>query len=224
VSWIQTASGRRFDLAAPQSAMVDFDIDVPDALARIARFTGHIGAGPYSVAQHSVHCCGVALAETGDPLAAAYALLHDAKEFAIGDWSTPLKQAIRAVSARGTSGEDDADVATRHVIWTLDTLEHGVDVAVHEAAGLPLPNAHYRAIVKDIDYRMLHAERRQLLDTKLRPSQAWWYDGTPGEPRPIRSLGALGVWPWPYAADRFRTRFRDILPKARQMLAQRGAA
>lgn len=222
MSWIQTASGRRFDLAAPQSAMVDFDTDVPDALARIARFTGHIGAGPYSVAQHSVHCCDVVLAETGDPLAAAYALLHDAHEAYIGDWSTPLKQAIATTSTRGAGMTDG--LLNDHVRWTLDALEHGVVEAVHAAAGLPLPGHLHKTIVKDIDYRMLHAERRQLLDTKLRPSQAWWYDGTPEQPRPIRSLGALGVWPWPYAADRFRTRFRDILPKARQMLARRGAA
>jgi hypothetical protein len=219
VSWIQTASGRRFDLAAPEAAMVDFDTDVPDALARIARFTGHIGSGPYSVAQHSVHCCDVVLAETGDPLAAAYALLHDAHEAYIGDWSTPLKQAISTV-------ERGCDVLQHfgHVEQTLKRLEDRVIEAVHAAAGLPLPGHLHKTIVKDIDYRMLHAERRQLLDTKLRPSQAWWYDGTPEQPRPIRSLGALGVWPWPYAADRFRTRFRDILPKARHMLAQRGAA
>ena len=219
MSWIQTASGRRFDLAAPQSAMVDFDTDVPDALARLARFTGHIGAGPYSVAQHSVHCCDVVLTETGDPLAAAYALLHDAHEAYIGDWSTPLKQAISAV-------ERECGVWQRfgHVEETLKRLEDRVVEVVHAAAGLPLPGHGHKTIVKDIDYRMLHAERRQLLDTKMRPSQAWWYDGTPGEPRPIRSLGGLSVWPWPYAADRFRTRFREVLPKARQMLAQRGAA
>lgn len=220
MSWIQTASGRRFDLATPQSAMVDFDTDVPDALARIARFTGHIGGGPYSVAQHSVHCCDVVLAETGDPLAAAYALLHDAHEAYIGDWSTPLKHAISATA----DAIDETGATRRTVESTLAVMERRVVSAILGAAGLPEPGYGHRSIVKDIDYRMLHAERRQLLDTKLRPSQAWWYDGTPEQPRPIRSLGALGVWPWPYAADRFRTRFRDILPKARQMLAQRGAA
>lgn len=218
MSWIQTASGRRFHLATPQASMVDFEIDVPDALARIARFTGHIGAGPYSVAQHSVHCCDVVLAETGDPVAAAYALLHDAHEAYIGDWSTPLKQAISVLESDlcGSKGGGAEK--------TLKRLEDGIVAVVHAAAGLPLPGHLHKTIVKDIDYRMLHAERRQLLDTKLRPSQAWWYDGTPEQPRPIRSLGALGVWPWPYAADRFRTRFRDILPKARQMLGRRGAA
>ncbi len=204
--------------------MVDFDTDVPDALARIARFTGHIGAGPYSVAQHSVHCCDVVLAETGDPLAAAYALLHDAHEAYIGDWSTPLKQAIGAVARLGAHSRAEPAELAAIVDETLTTLEWQVISAVHAAAGLPLPGHLHKTIVKDIDYRMLHAERRQLLDTKRRPSQAWWYDGTPEQPRSIRSLGALGVWPWPDAADRFRTRFRDILPKARQMLARRGAA
>ena len=224
MTWIQTASGRRFDLASPTTAMVDFDTDVPDALARLARFTGHIGSGPYSVAQHSVHCCDAVWRETGDPVAAAYALLHDAHEAYIGDWSTPLKQAIRAVSARGTSGEEDADVETRHIGWTLDTLEAGAVAAVHQAAGVPLPSSHYRAIVKDIDYRMLHVERRQLLDPGDCAVQRWWYDGTKEMPRPIRSLPRLAVWTWPVAADGFRTMFRHYLPLARQRLAQRGAA
>lgn len=224
MTWIQTASGRRFDLASPTAAMVDFDTDVPDALARLARFTGHIAAGPYSVAQHSVLCCEAVMMETGDPLAAAYALLHDAHEAYIGDWSTPLKQAIRAVSARGTSDETDCDVETRHVAWTLDTLEAGVIAAVHEAAGLPPPHHVYRTIVKDIDYRMLHAERRQLLDPGRRPAQRWWYDGTKDAPRPIRSLGKLTAWPWVIGGDRFRVAFRHYVPLARQRLAQRGAA
>ncbi len=204
--------------------MVDFETDVPDALARLARFTGHIAAGPYSVAQHSVHCCDAVWHETGDPVAAAYALLHDAHEAYIGDWSTPLKQAIRAVSARGSSGEEDADIETRHVAWTLDTLEAGVVAAVHEAAGLPLPGPRHRSIVKDIDYRMLHAERRQLLDPGNRPAQRWWYDGTSEEPRPIRGIGRIGAMIWPAAASMFRLRFREFVPQARQRLAQRGAA
>jgi hypothetical protein len=218
MTWIQTASGRRFDLAAPQSALVDFDTDVPDALARLARFTGHISRGPYSVAQHSVLACDAVLAETGDALAAAYALLHDAHEAYTGDWSTPLKHAIWAEARK-------AGIAAANQIETvLHALEARVVAAVHGAAGLPLPSEHYRAIVKDIDFRLLHAERRQLLDTSQRRAQVWWYDGTATEPRPIKSLGALKPWPWDYAADRFRMRYRAILPKAHQRLRQRGAA
>ncbi len=218
MTWIQTASGRRFDLVSPRAADVDFDTDVPDALARLARFTGHIGAGPYSVAQHSVHCCDVVMAETGDPVAAAYALLHDAHEAYIGDWSTPLKGAIECVASRH-GGAHLAD----SLMDILGDLETAVEAAVHEAAGLPL-DQRPKAIVKDIDFRMLHAERRQLLDTKIRPSQAWWYDGTTFEPRPIRCLGGLSAWPWPYAADRFRLRYREIVPRAREQLRRRGTA
>lgn len=199
--------------------MVDFERDVPDALARLARFTGHINAGPYSVAQHSIHCADAVLAETGDPLAAAYALLHDAHEAYIGDWSTPLKQAIYAVERA-----DSAWQRYGHVEAVLTRLEQGVVAAVLGAAGLPEPHHVHRTIVKDIDFRMLHAERRQLLDTTLRRSQAWWYDGTTTEPRPVKSLGALSVWPWAYAADRFRMHYRDLIPRAHQILRQRGAA
>ncbi len=218
MTWIQTASGRRFDLAAPRAEDVDFEIDVPDALARLARFAGHIGAGPYSVAQHSVHCCDTIITETGDPVAAAYALLHDAHEAYIGDWSTPLKGAIeRAADRKGGAhlGED--------LMGILGDLEIAVEAAVHEAAGLPLAQRP-KAIVKDIDFRMLHMERRQLLDPGIGRAQAWWYDGTRLEPRPIKSLGGMSVWPWPYAADRFRLRFRDVVPVARERLRERGAA
>lgn len=218
MTWIQTASGRRFDLVSPRASDVDFDVDVPDALARLARFTGHIGSGPYSVAQHSVHCCDVVLTEIGDPVAAAYALLHDAHEAYIGDWSTPLKGAIEcAASRKGGAhlGEQLMDV--------LGDLETAVEAAVHEAAGLPLA-LRPKAVVKDIDFRMLHMERRQLLDPGIGRAQAWWYDGTRHEPRPIKSLGGMSAWPWPYAADRFRLRFREVVPAAREALRQRGAA
>lgn len=207
MTWIQTASGRRFDLANPRAEDVDFETDVPDALARLARFTGHINAGPYSVAQHSVHCCDVVHGETGDPVAAAYALLHDAHEAYIGDWSTPLKQALFTDT------------------WVRDAfekIEGGVAVAVHEAAGLPIRRSRATlATIKDIDFRMLHAERKQLLDGAGHPRHRWFYD----DARPPKAVGiVLRVWPWVQAADQFRGRFRRIVPKALSALAKRGAA
>lgn len=217
MTWIQTASGRRFDLAAPRAEDVDFTVDVPDALARLARFTGHIGSGVYSVAQHSVLCCDTVMMESGDKLAAAYALLHDAKEYALGDWSTPLKQAIEvAASQIGVSWSSA-------IRATLDRLEDNIDQAIHEAAGLPLRyrNDH---IIKSVDLRMLQAERRQLLDRADQPAPKWWWDGTEHEPKPIRSLGRLTVWPWPLAASHFRARFNALVPEAQKILADANRA
>jgi hypothetical protein len=216
MTWIQTASGRRFDLANPRAADIDFDTDVPDALARIARFTGHINAGPYSVAQHSVHCCDVVYGETGDPVAAAYALLHDAHEAYIGDWSTPLKQAIRQVAEEGTS----FDVAGI-LCEALDRFEARVEDAIHAAAGLPWSlSPRNKMIVKDVDRRLLHAERKQLLDGAGHPRHRWFYDD-----KPPKAVGlVLRIMPWPQAADQFRERFRRIVPEALALIAKRGSA
>ena len=206
MTWIQTASGRAFDILHPAASAVDFGTDVPDALARLARFTGHIAAGPYSVAQHSVHCCDVVLGETGDYVAAAYALIHDAKEAYIGDWATPLKLAVEEVcqSLYGTPA----------LAQVLGHIDLGVDVAVHVAAGLP-----YRRrpadIIKSVDLRMLQAERLQLLNRARGQNPRWpWDDAPPRSPRI-----ALSVWPWPQAADAFRERLNRVVPEARRLIA-----
>jgi len=50
--WIQTHSGKRFDLLDPAPEMVDVG-DIAHALGMICRFTGHCSR-PYSVAEHCV--------------------------------------------------------------------------------------------------------------------------------------------------------------------------
>ena len=87
MTWIQTFSGRRFDLAAPRADQVDLD-DIAFALGKISRFTGHTVV-PYSVAQH----CLVVASLTPPALRLA-ALMHDAAEAYVGDMSTPLKAMI----------------------------------------------------------------------------------------------------------------------------------
>lgn len=96
MSWIQTYTGRKFDLADPQPEMVDV-VDIAHALSNLCRYTGHCSAF-YSVAQHSVYVC--------DQVADGYkmqALLHDATEAYVADLSRPLKQmlpAYREIEAR----------------------------------------------------------------------------------------------------------------------------
>ncbi len=82
--WIQTFTGRRFDLLDPQPEMVDID-DIAHALSMLCRFTGHTGKF-YSVAQHSVLVSS--LVPIGDALVG---LMHDATEAYVGDLSSPLK-------------------------------------------------------------------------------------------------------------------------------------
>lgn len=94
--WIQTASGRRFDLIVPTPSMIDVS-DIATALSNICRFTGHVREF-YSVAQHSV-----AVSYLVPETLALPALLHDAAEAYVGDVSRPLKQLLpdyRQVEAR----------------------------------------------------------------------------------------------------------------------------
>ncbi len=84
---IQTHSGGTFDLLNPDPADVRTE-DIAHALSQIARYTGHTDT-PYSVATHSVH-----VSQIVRPGLASLALLHDAAEAYLGDWSTILKIAV----------------------------------------------------------------------------------------------------------------------------------
>lgn len=87
---IQTYSRKMLDLARPDPADVDFR-DVALGLAQCARFAGQTRRR-YSVAEHSLRVAQVARETL--PEARLAALLHDAHEAYLGDWSTPLKRAL----------------------------------------------------------------------------------------------------------------------------------
>ena len=119
--WILTASGRPFALLHPEDSAIDID-DIAEALAKLCRWTGHTTKF-YSVAQHS------GIVHDILPLnARPYALLHDAHEAYIGDWSTPLKQAVRAAGGAETA-------------QAIDAVTDRIDAAIHRAAGLALATA-----------------------------------------------------------------------------------
>lgn len=84
MSWIQTYTGRAFDLLDPQPDMVVIE-DIAHALSNICRFTGHTRVF-YSVADHSCH-----VAEILPDELRLQGLLHDAAEAYIQDIATPLK-------------------------------------------------------------------------------------------------------------------------------------
>jgi len=89
MSWIQTYTGKKFDLLNPTPDMVDIE-DIAHALSMLCRFTGHT-AKFYSVAQHSVFVSDMLLHQGADNDTAFTGLMHDATEAYIGDLSTPLK-------------------------------------------------------------------------------------------------------------------------------------
>jgi len=207
MTWIQTASGRAVDLLNPKPEDIDFHVDIPEALARIARFTGHVRSGPYSTCQHSVMGCDAVMRETRRPEVALAFLLHDAKEAYVGDTSTPLKRARRRMAeAYG----DEAWQKTGMAMMQADyTIEFGFDILIHEAAGLNWPlSPEIKALVKEYDLRMLATERRLLLGPSPKP----WADEIETA-KLIRFPKKFTVWPWPQAADEFRSRLADLCPR-----------
>lgn len=99
MTWIQTFTGRAFDLAHPDPDAVDLT-DIAWSLSRQCRFNGHTGTF-YSVAEHSVHVAVLAgrlgpqrhpdLSPEAHRGLQRAALLHDAAEAYIGDIVQPLK-------------------------------------------------------------------------------------------------------------------------------------
>jgi hypothetical protein len=89
--WVQTFTGVKVHPLDPRPEDVRV-ADVAHALARLCRFTGHVKAAHYSVAQHSVLASHVV-----HPAAALLALLHDAAEAYLGDLSRPLKRHLYTV-------------------------------------------------------------------------------------------------------------------------------
>ncbi len=82
---IRTNTGLYINVFEPTSEMICVE-DIAHALASIPRFGGHINKH-YSVAQHSVRCCEMAL--TLEDKRAA--LMHDASEAYMLDIPTPIK-------------------------------------------------------------------------------------------------------------------------------------
>jgi hypothetical protein len=201
--WIQTASRRAFDLVAPRAELVDFEIDVPEHLARIARFGGAIRGGVYSVAQHCVLGADLAFDHTRNEEFAAAFLLHDAHEAYIGDIATPVAQALAAFAFDRFGDGTPVSGAIR-------LMKHQIDTAIHARAGIRFPlSPPVSQFVKEWDRRMLVTERNLLLGGAARP---WHEDFESAEPLPIR--GGIKIWPWPVAADAYRARLARWCPAA----------
>ncbi len=209
-AWIQTSRGRALDLLRPTPADIDLLGEVPDVLARLPRFGGHVSAGCYSVAQH---CTLGADAILHDPverergavqLARAF-LLHDAHEFAIGDITSPAAEAMGAHVGRISGlGEMGAKVFR----GALATLKADLDAAIYTAAGMPWPlPPDLAARVKDWDLRMLLSERRQLMG----PAPRHWHPAVEAA-EPARIKGRIRIEPWLMASDKWRRMCRELFP------------
>lgn len=162
MTWIQTASGRKFDLEAPSCEMVDID-DIAQALSRIPRCLGHTVCF-FSVAQHSV-----IVSEQFEGEVAKYALLHDAAEAYIGDIVAPLKwifrDALRNISALGESYG-----APEVAAYADDLLKIEKKILAQILIHFDLDPEKMPGEVKDADLRMLATEKRDL----MKPATLLW--------------------------------------------------
>ena len=145
-TWLQTFTGRKFDLLNPHPSMVCIE-DMAHALARINRFVGHLDLEHYSVAEHSWR---MAQLYKRDPLKAYEALMHDGHEAYIGDWPTPVKEAFKAFDI-------DLGIVERPIIHVVRTW-----------AGVPV---ELDADVKVSDWRMCVTEAFQ---NHAAPPEVWY--------------------------------------------------
>jgi len=207
MTWLQTRSGRAFDLLRPEPHMVDFEEDVAVVLGRIPRFTGHTEHRAYSVAQHCVIGADVLLRETGDAALAAAFLLHDAHEAYVGDIATPIVDAL-SIYLTVDDGRD-VEVAVPIVKAQIAAMKARIDRAIHRAAGVPWPlPPQLRRAVKVMDLRLLRAERDWLLGPSPRP----W--GVDIDHAPPMHLSGFLAWSADGSADAWLQRLRQWCPDA----------
>ena len=86
--WIQTVSGKKFQLVDPDITAIDIE-DIAHGLSMLSRFNGQ-ALQFYSVAEHSVY-----VSQLVSPEVALWGLLHDAAEAYLGDMPSPLKGHVK---------------------------------------------------------------------------------------------------------------------------------
>lgn len=156
--WVQTASGRAFDLLTPRAEDVVVT-DISRGLARLSRFSGATnGMEGYSVAQHSVLVADILAAWGAPPFIVREGLLHDAPEAYYGDITSPVQRAIRRLFMRELESLGYAE--DRGATDPVRVLKSIVDPIVRAALDLPLDET---PLVKRADLVALAIERRDLM-------------------------------------------------------------
>jgi 5'-deoxynucleotidase YfbR-like HD superfamily hydrolase len=149
--WIQTYTGRAFDLLNPRPEQIDV-LDIAHALSNLCRFTGHVREF-YSVAQHSCLVAEIVsdLWRAGPhsrpcpEIVLLAALLHDAPEAYIGDVSTPLKRAVRGegqLSEYDVIEERIAGAVLHRFLWRGATPNESVTTLIKRADMIALATEH----------------------------------------------------------------------------------
>lgn len=143
-AWIQTFTGKAFEPLDPQVEDICIE-DIAHSLACMNRFTGHTRI-PYSVAQHSVlasvHIRDLYGVSVRMQLAT---LMHDGSEAYLVDVPKPIKS---------------------HLVG-YEEIETRVQYAIGQKFGLDMLDFNH-PLVKEVDFRMLATEKRDLLGPEPR--------------------------------------------------------
>jgi uncharacterized protein len=184
--WIQTYTGRAFDLSRPTPSMVDI-VDIAHALATLNRYTGH-AAWPYSIAQHSIMVAEIVICTR--PELGLAALMHDSPEAYTNDLSSPIKVLMRQRHEGPASS-------------LFDEIDGDVMHAIAVRFRLPALTPADHRLIKHADLVALATEKRDLFGPA---PQAGWGDATGFEmPEPLDR--ACERWPWEKAKARFLEAF-----------------
>lgn len=177
---VRAPSGRLIPLLGPAPEDIDLR-DIAEMLAKQNRFAGGTPNVTYSVAQHSCH-----VSDRLPPVARLHGLLHDAHEGPLGDWTTPLKESVKALGGAIAIG-------------ALQRLENDMASAVHLSAGAAWPAPNFiRQAVKRADEDAFATEGRDLMHNSFSPAV--------GEPW----KQTIKPWPWPKAAEEWLNRLHTL--------------
>jgi uncharacterized protein len=182
--WIQTFTGKRFNLFDPKPKDVDI-LDIAHALGNLCRYTGHCKRF-YSVAEHSIFVSMRAeeLAgrdTTAGVRAARWGLLHDASEAYVNDLARPLKH------------QPELKLYRR-----VEQRVMGVIAAAFQLGKEP-------ACVKQADDELLWTEVRDL----LQPLHPDWKKTARKVVEPLEGVRCIGFSP-DKASYLFMARFKEV--------------
>lgn len=199
--WIPAVTGLPIDLTEPRADQVDFRA-MAHALANLNRYAGH-GEVQVSVALHKLIGLDICPEEFKP-----WWLLHDGHEWAVGEITTPAAKAL-AHFAQAVTGMAAASTLVERA---LAEFKRAHDVAIHHAAGLPMPNHQIREAIRAVDLRCLATEHLHF----HRPSTRKWAHELLGV-EPARNLRRWA--PPDKIAEQLLARFTLHLPALRAVAA-----